>query len=69
MPRHMQFRFPGRIELRYMHELPSVGEVVPSDGDSWRVVGVESDEGAAVCFLERETSCDAGQDSDAREGE
>ena len=60
MPRQTQFRFPGRIEWRYSYALPSVGEVVTSAGEVWRVASVEHDEDKLVCFLEAGEPCDAG---------
>ena len=62
VPRQMQFRFPGRVELRYTYALPNVGEVVSSAGSSWRVAAVESDEDAIVRLLEPVNSGDAGRD-------
>ena len=61
MPRQTQFRFPGRIEWRYSYALPSVGQVVTSAGESWRVASVEESEDVLVCSLEREESRNAGE--------
>ena len=53
MARQTQFRFPGRVEIRYLDALPEPGEVVLSQRQSWVVVAVESeDENKVVCMLE-----------------
>jgi hypothetical protein len=57
----MQFRFPGRVELRYAYDLPHVGQVVASEGRSFRVAAVETDEEITVCTLERTEASDAGR--------
>jgi hypothetical protein len=50
--RQTQFRFPGRVEIRYLDALPEPGEVVLSQRESWLVVAVEQDGCTAVCMLE-----------------
>ena len=62
MPRQMLFRFAGRVEWRYSYALPSVGQVVTSAGETWRVMSVENDEDTVVCSFEREES-PSGQDT------
>ena len=61
MPRQTQFRFPGRVELRYGHALPNVGERFASQGDEWVVTAVTTEDEVVVCLLELVESDDAGR--------
>ena len=64
MGRDVQFRFPGRVEVRCAETVPESGDIIESGGARWVVLAVEREgEPQPVCMLapaRLEVASDAG---------